>query len=186
MEPPGPGATGQAFSDALTGRLAHHAVDVYPVNYPASLNFSQAADGVADAANKVLNTVDTCPATKIVLGGYSQGAAIAAYITADSVPPGYALPEGISGPLPASVAPHIAAITLFGKPSNGFLNLVDHDGKPTRWGVFGPRSLNLDPRWAAARGLNSLEILSYLRVALHATGDKKYADAFQRLVNEHG
>jgi hypothetical protein len=65
-------------------------------------------------------------------------------------------------------------------------NLVDHDGKPTRWGVFGPKSLNLDPRWAGARGLNSLAILSYLRVAQHATGDKKYAEAFQRLVSEHG
>jgi hypothetical protein len=68
---------------------------------------------------------------------------------------------------------------------HGF-NLVDHDGKPTRWGVFGPKSLNLDPRWAAARGLNSLSILSYLRVAQHATGDEKYAKAFQRLVSEHG
>jgi hypothetical protein len=65
-------------------------------------------------------------------------------------------------------------------------NLVDHDGKPTRWGVFGPKSLNLDPRWAGARGLNSLAILSYLRVAQHATGDKKYAEAFQRLVSDHG
>jgi len=130
MEPPGPGATGQAFTDALSSRLAGTAVDVYPVNYPASLNFSQAADGVADAANKVLNTVDTCPNTKIVLGGYSQGAAIAAYITANSVPPGYTLPEGISGPLPSSVAQHVAAVTLFGKPSNGFLNLVDHNAPP--------------------------------------------------------
>jgi hypothetical protein len=65
-------------------------------------------------------------------------------------------------------------------------NLVDHDGKPTRWAVYGPKSLNLDPRWAGARGLNSLAILSYLRVAQHATGDKKYAEAFQRLVSEHG
>jgi hypothetical protein len=65
-------------------------------------------------------------------------------------------------------------------------NLIDHDGKPTRWGVFAPKSLNLDPRWAAARGLNSLSILSYLRVAEHATGDKKYSEAFERLVREHG
>ena len=65
-------------------------------------------------------------------------------------------------------------------------NLVDHNGKPTRWGVYGPKSLNLDPRWAGARGLNSLSILSYLRVAEHATGEKKYAEAFHRLVSEHG
>jgi hypothetical protein len=65
-------------------------------------------------------------------------------------------------------------------------NLVDHDGKPTRWGVYAPKSLNLDPRWAGQRGLNSLEMLAYLRVAQHATGDKKYAAAFERLVSESG
>jgi hypothetical protein len=65
-------------------------------------------------------------------------------------------------------------------------NLVDHDGKPTRWGIFGPKSLNLDPRWSGQRGLNSLELLSYLRVAEHATGDKKYADVFRRLASESG
>jgi cutinase len=159
MEPPGPGATGQAFSDAVTSRLAGTAVDVYPVNYPASLNFSQAADGVADAANKVLNTVNTCPNTKIVLGGYSQGAAIAAYITADSIPPGYALPEGISGPLPASVAPHIAAVALFGKPSNGFLNLVDHDAPPINIGpLYANKTIDLctaqDPVCSSGQGFS--------------------------------
>ena len=94
MEPPGPGTVGQQFSDALTSRLGGNSVDVYPVNYPASLNFSQAGDGVADAANRVIDIVNTCPATKIVLGGYSQGAAIAAYITSDSVPARLRTPRG--------------------------------------------------------------------------------------------
>src|ERR1700761_5239163 len=159
MEPPGPGTVGQQFSDALTSRLGGHSVDVYPVNYPASLNFSQAADGVADAANKVLDTVNTCPATKIVLGGYSQGAAIAAYITADSIPPGYTLPDGISGPLPPSVAPHIAAVTLFGKPSNGFLNLVDHDAPPINIGpLYANKTIDLctpqDPVCSSGQGFS--------------------------------
>jgi cutinase len=159
MEPPGPGATGQAFTDALASRLARSAVDVYPVNYPASLNFSQAADGVADAASKIRNTVDTCPTTKIVLGGYSQGAAIAAYITADSIPPGYTLPEGISGPLPASVAPHIAAVSLFGKPSNGFLNLVDRDAPPISIGpLYANKTIDLctpqDPVCSSGQGFS--------------------------------
>jgi cutinase len=159
LEPPGPGATGQAFTDSLTSRLPGKAVDVYPVNYPASLNFSQAADGVADAANKVLNTVNTCPNTKIVLGGYSQGAAIAAYITADSIPPGYALPDGISGPLPPTVAPHVAAIALFGKPSNGFLNLVDHDAPPINIGhLYANKTIDLctpqDPVCSSGQGFS--------------------------------
>ncbi|OBJ54304.1 hypothetical protein A9W95_17230 [Mycobacterium sp. 1423905.2] len=130
FEPPGPGATGQAFIDALTARLPNKSVDVYGVDYPASLDFSRASDGVVDAGNKVLDITNTCPNTKVVLGGYSQGAAIAAYITSDSVPAGYALPDGISGPLPPSVANHVAAVTLFGKPSNGFLDIVDRNAPP--------------------------------------------------------
>ncbi|BBX47282.1 cutinase family protein [Mycobacterium cookii] len=136
LEPPGVGATGQAFTDALNGRLGNTPAAIYPVDYPASLDFNQAGAGVADAANRVLGIVNTCPATKIVVGGYSQGAAIAAYITADSVPPGYDLPAGITGPLPANVANHVAAVTLFGKPSSGFLNLVDHNAPPIN---IGPR-----------------------------------------------
>jgi cutinase len=159
FEPPGLGATGQAFADSLTSRLGGTAVDVYPVNYPASLDFSQAAAGVGDAANKVLNTVATCPNTKIVLGGYSQGAAIAAYITADSIPPGYALPEGISGPLPSSVAPHVSAIALFGKPSNGFLNLVDRNAPPINIGpLYANKTIDLctpqDPVCSSGQGFS--------------------------------
>jgi cutinase len=159
LEPPGPGAVGQEFADALTSRLGGRSVDVYGVNYPASLSFGQAADGVADAANKVLDTVNTCPATKIVLGGYSQGAAIAAYITSDSVPPGYQLPAGISGPLPPNVAPHVAAVTLFGKPSNGFLNLVDRDAPPINIGpLYAQKTLDLctpqDPVCSSGQGFS--------------------------------
>ena len=64
--------------------------------------------------------------------------------------------------------------------------LVDHDGRPTRWAVFGPRWLNADPTWWPERGINSLSILSYLAGAAHITGDAKYLEAFHRLVREHG
>lgn len=64
--------------------------------------------------------------------------------------------------------------------------LVDHDGKPTRWGVFGPRYLNHDPYWMVERGLNSLSMLSYLAVAEHITGDTKYGQAARELIEKHG
>lgn len=63
--------------------------------------------------------------------------------------------------------------------------LVDHDGRPTRWGVFAPKSLNHDPAWWPERGLNSLSILSYLAVAAHITGDEKYTEAARRLREQH-
>lgn len=66
------------------------------------------------------------------------------------------------------------------------LTLTDHDGKPTRWGMYGPQSLNQAPGWWAERGLNSLSILSYLAVAEHVTGDAKYGVASRELVEKHG
>jgi len=136
FEPAGVGGTGQAFVDALSSRLAGKSVDVYPVNYPASLDFATASDGVVDASNKIRDVANSCPDTKIVLGGYSQGAAVAGYTTTDSVPPGYMLPAGITGPMPADIAPHVAAVALFGKPSNGFLDLVDHSAPPITIGAL--------------------------------------------------
>ncbi len=64
--------------------------------------------------------------------------------------------------------------------------LIDHDGRPTRWAVFSPSALNHDPNWFAERGLNSLSILSYLAVAEHVTGDSKYREAADLLINNHG
>jgi cutinase len=143
-EPPGVGATGQAFTDALTARLSGKSVDIYAVDYPASLDFSRAADGVADASNKIGSVVAACPQTKVVVGGYSQGAAIAAYITTDNVPDGYALPPGITGPLPPNVANHVATVALFGKPSNGFLDLVDRNAPPTTIGhLYSAKTIDL-------------------------------------------
>lgn len=65
-------------------------------------------------------------------------------------------------------------------------SLVDHDGQPTRWGVFGPRQLNNDPDWWVERGLNSLSALSYLAVAEHVTGDARYGAAARELIERHG
>jgi cutinase len=130
LEPPGVGATGQAFVDALNEHLAGRNIAVDPVDYPASLNFQTAADGVADASNKVTSIAASCPNTRIVLGGYSQGAAVAAYTTTDTIPDGYPLPDGITGPLPPATAGHVAAVALFGKPSSGFLDLVDRNAPP--------------------------------------------------------
>lgn len=129
-EAPGVGATGQAFVDALSARLPGKTVDVYAVDYPASLDFGRATDGIVDASAKIASIATSCPTTKIVLGGYSQGAAVAGYTTTDAVPAGFALPAGITGPMSPAIAPHVAAVVLFGTPDSWFLNLVDHDAPP--------------------------------------------------------
>ncbi|MDT5094916.1 MAG: hypothetical protein QOH60_4279 [Mycobacterium sp.] len=143
-EAPGVGATGQAFVDALNARLPGKSVDVYGVNYPASLNFGQAADGIVDAANKIQTVATNCPNTKIVLGGYSQGAAVAGYTTTDAVPAGFDLPAGITGPMPPAIASHVAAVVLFGTPDTWFLNLVDHGAPPITIGkLYAGKTLQL-------------------------------------------
>jgi cutinase len=129
FEPPGVGGTGQAFVDALRAQIGGKSLEVYPVNYPASLDFATAADGVIDATNKITATAAACPDTKMVLGGYSQGAAVVAYTTEDSVPTGFTLPPGITGPMAPEMADHVAAVVLFGKPSTGFLQQI-YTGAP--------------------------------------------------------
>jgi len=63
--------------------------------------------------------------------------------------------------------------------------LVDIDGTATKWGIWAPAYLNNDPDWAAERGINSVEILSYLQLAHHVSGNKQYLDEYQDLLNRH-
>jgi hypothetical protein len=64
--------------------------------------------------------------------------------------------------------------------------LVDWDGKPTRWANFAPESLNQDPAWAVERGLNSLSMLAYLKVAERVSGKARYREAARELIDDHG
>ena len=60
---------------------------------------------------------------------------------------------------------------------NGY-KLIDVTGQPTRWGVWSPDQLNLNQSWADERGLNSLQILSFLLSAYHVTKDGSYWKAW--------
>ncbi|HPO29747.1 MAG TPA: hypothetical protein PKX28_00790 [Candidatus Hydrogenedentes bacterium] len=64
--------------------------------------------------------------------------------------------------------------------------LIDHDGTPTRWGMYNPKSLNHSPDWWQERGLKSLSMLSYLAVAAHVTGDEKYDKIARELMDRFG
>ncbi len=76
------------------------------------------------------------------------------------------------------------------------LNIVDYiieggyvlrgmDGTHTKWGVWAPEKLNHDPDWAPERGINSVEILSFLKLAYHVSGDERYQKEYMHLLNEH-
>jgi hypothetical protein len=63
--------------------------------------------------------------------------------------------------------------------------LVDHTGRKTRWGIWTPALINKHPLYYDLRALNSIEILMFLKVAGHITGDGKYAEAADKLIKEH-
>ena len=111
-EAPGIGRVGEAFVGALRDRVPNRSVGVYAVNYPASYDFLAAADGANDASAFIQNVVNSCPDTRLVLGGYSQGAAIIDVITSVPFPA-----IGFTNPLPPAVADRVAALAVFGNPS---------------------------------------------------------------------
>ena len=63
--------------------------------------------------------------------------------------------------------------------------LPDHTTLATRWGHWEPSLMNDSPYWKQERGLNSLEILSHLKVAYALTGEKRYEQAYEDLINKH-
>jgi cutinase len=123
FEPPGLGGVGQAFVDSLRSAVGNRSVGVYAVNYPASTDFPTGIIGIEDASARVESTAANCPKTKVVLGGFSQGAAVAGFVTSAAVPEGISAAD-VPGPMPPEVAEHVAAVVLFGKPSSQFMNMV--------------------------------------------------------------
>lgn len=111
-EPAGIGAVGQAFVDTLRPMVKGSTIGTYAVQYPASWDFWEAAAGANDMSGRVQSTVDRCPKTQIVLGGYSQGAAVVDVVATSPV-----AGLGYKAPLPRAAVPHIASVVVFGNPS---------------------------------------------------------------------
>ena len=123
-EPPGVGGIGQTFVDTLRSHVGTKSLGVYPVNYPATTNFPTAVDGISDAGTHVESMAARCPKTKMVLGGYSQGAAVMGFVTYSQVPDGAHLAQALQ-PLPPEIADHVATVALFGKPSGQFMSIIN-------------------------------------------------------------
>ncbi|OBK21315.1 cutinase [Mycobacterium asiaticum] len=112
----GLGQTGQAFVDALRPRLGPQSMGVYSVNYPASEEWATGIDGIRDAGAHVNSMAGACPKTKMVLSGFSQGAAVMGFVTSAHVPDGVD-PATVPKPLDPAVAEHVSAVVLFGTPN---------------------------------------------------------------------
>lgn len=120
LEAPGVGEVGQAFINALRAKVPNMSIGTYGVNYPANITVTT---GSNDMSAHVQSTVASCPNTKIVLGGYSLGAAATDVVVAMNRP-GF----GFTNPLPPDMDPHIAAVALFGNGTRRILGPVPNFG----------------------------------------------------------
>lgn len=128
-EPPGVGGIGQAFVDSLRSRLGDRSVGVYAVNYPASRDFAASTRaGAEDTRAHVQATAAGCPATRMVLGGYSQGAGVMDVATAA---------------MPPAVAPNVAAVALFGGPRSSFADRLSPGPLPSVGADYVSKTIDL-------------------------------------------
>jgi cutinase len=122
-EPPGVGPTGQVFVDDLRSRVGGKSLDVYPVDYPASDQWSTGIDGIRDAGAHVVSMAQSCPKTQMVLSGFSQGAAVMGFVTSSTVPAGVD-PATVPKPMAPDVADHVASVVLFGTPNTRAMDVL--------------------------------------------------------------
>jgi cutinase len=153
-DPPGIGLVGQAFVDSLRSKVGGRSVGVYAINYAATMNFLRASEGAADANNHAQFMAANCPNTRLVLGGFSQGAAVIDLMlgvapTVSAIPGVGAIPGlsaaipgvnlgALSTPLPPDAANRVAAVAVFGNPLGrimGPLNVLSP--------AFGARTIDL-------------------------------------------
>jgi hypothetical protein len=117
-EAPPYGPMGQVFTETLRSRVAddQRSFQAYPVDYPASSEWSTAIDGITDTAEHVITTANTCPETSMVLSGFSQGAAVMGFVTSTQVPDGID-PGTVPKPLQPEIADHVSSVVLFAPPN---------------------------------------------------------------------
>jgi hypothetical protein len=65
------------------------------------------------------------------------------------------------------------------------LELVGFGGRVTRWGKYSPTYFRT-AEGKEDQALNSLELLSHLRVAYHVTGEQRFLNAYRELIQRRG
>lgn len=128
-EPPGVGGIGQAFVDSLRSQLGGRSVGVYAVNYPASNDFSSSTPaGGDDMSAHVQAMAANCPDTRMVLGGYSQGAAVVDLATTY---------------MPAGVSDHVAAAAEFGPARRTFADSLSPGPLPSVGPLYKAKTIEM-------------------------------------------
>lgn len=132
-EPAGMGRVGDALVDSLRSQAPGLDIASYAVNYKAGKLQLHGGDGANDVIFHIKSTVSSCPNTKIVLGGYSQGASVIDIVA--GVPVG-GIPWGSS--LPPEYADNIAAVATFGNVATR-----TNQALPTTSALLGAKAIDL-------------------------------------------
>ena len=137
-------ASTEAAGEGITGALVTQVVNASTqtvsrasVSYPATLfNYnSSSLQGIQALTTQLTNLVDSCPSTKVVLMGYSQGA----HVVLDVLGGGQGGSLGTATPpIASNIASHVTAVATFGDPRHVPGQAFDL-GTATRNGRF-PRS----------------------------------------------
>lgn len=148
--PPGVSPVGQSFVDSLRSQIGGRSLGVYPVNYPATLAFTQSANaGANDVSGHVQDMIGRCPNTRMVLGGMSQGAGVIDLATTI---------------MPPEAADHVAAVALFGNPKSMLATTLS-GGFPDISPIYSSKTIDMcapdDP--ACSDGLNPSAHGSYVQ-----------------------
>ncbi|KAL7934097.1 putative cutinase [Trichoderma chlorosporum] len=97
---------GPWFFNSLDNALTTQTVGVIGVPYPASVDgfLTGAVQPGINMANQIKSILSSCPNTKLVLGGYSQGSMVV---------------HNAASNLDAATMSKVSAVVLFGDPDNG-------------------------------------------------------------------
>ena len=123
-EPPGVGAVGDALVNSLRSKV-RMSVGAYGVNYPANIS---TGSGANDMSAHVQSMARSCPNTRIVLGGYSQGAGVIDLSTTA---------------MPPQIADHVAAMALFGAPRSAFADTLSPGPLPMIGALYTTKTIDL-------------------------------------------
>lgn len=128
-EPPGAGQVGNAFIDALRSKT-DKSIGTYAVNYPADI---EVIEGANDMSGRIQYMAANCPNTRLVLGGYSLGAAVADIVLGASTKM-----FGYTNPLPPAMSDRIAAVALFGNGTIPFFGPISEISP-----IYGGKTIDL-------------------------------------------
>lgn len=114
-EPPGLGTVGSAFVTALRPLIGEQTMNAYAVDYPAA-GVGDYGVGANDLSLALQQHTGACPDSRLVVGGWSVGAASVDLVLGVNLPA-----FGFNQPLPPEVGSKIAAVAVFGNGSQRLL-----------------------------------------------------------------